>query len=56
MIREAKEKEAIEITPDNMTFTSVIHRKSDDERIDFFIISLLHSILTLKIIGGQTHL
>ena len=37
MIREAKEEAGIEITPNNINFASVMHRKSDDERIDFFL-------------------
>lgn len=36
MIREAKEEAGIEITQSNLKFTSVMHRKSDEERIDFF--------------------
>ena len=39
MIREAKEEAGIEITPNNINFASVMHRKSDDERIDFFFIA-----------------
>ena len=37
MIREAREEAGIEITPNNIEIVSVIHRKSDDERIDFFL-------------------
>lgn len=36
MIREAREEAGIEITPNNIQFASVMHRKLDDERIDFF--------------------
>ena len=36
MIREAREEAGIDIKPNNLQFAGVIHRKSDDERIDFF--------------------
>jgi ADP-ribose pyrophosphatase YjhB (NUDIX family) len=36
MIREAREEAGIEIKPNNIQFAGVMHRKSDDERIDFF--------------------
>lgn len=36
MIREAVEEAGIKITRNNLKFASVMHRKSDDERIDFF--------------------
>ena len=39
MIREAKEEAGIEITRNNIKFASVMHRKSEDERIDFFFIA-----------------
>lgn len=39
MIREAKEEAGIEITSNNINFASVMHRKSDDERIDFFFVA-----------------
>lgn len=39
MIREAREEAGIEITQNNIQFASVMHRKSDDERIDFFFIA-----------------
>jgi ADP-ribose pyrophosphatase len=39
MIREAREEAGIEITPNNIKFASVMHRRSDDERIDFFFIA-----------------
>ena len=39
MIREAKEEAGIKISPNNLKFSSVMHRKSDDERIDFFFIA-----------------
>ena len=39
MIREAKEEAGIEITQSNIKFAGVMHRKSDDERIDFFFVA-----------------
>lgn len=36
MIREAKEELGITITPNNLNPIQVMHRKSDDERIDYF--------------------
>lgn len=36
MIREAKEEAGINMVPENVKFASVMHRKSEDERIDFF--------------------
>ncbi|WP_202127649.1 NUDIX domain-containing protein [Clostridium sp. C8-1-8] len=36
MIREAREEAGIEIKPKNIQFAGVMHRKSNDERIDFF--------------------
>lgn len=36
MAREAKEEAGIDIDENNLKFASVMHRKSDDERIDFF--------------------
>jgi 8-oxo-dGTP diphosphatase len=37
MIREAREEAGIEIAPDDMQVVGVMHRKSQDERIDFFL-------------------
>lgn len=37
MIREAKEEAGIVIVPDNINIVGVMHRKSKDERIDFFL-------------------
>ncbi len=36
-IREAKEEVGIEINRDDLTVVEVMHRKSDDERVDFFL-------------------
>ena len=35
-VREALEEIGVHIDIEDMTFASVMHRKSDDERIDFF--------------------
>jgi 8-oxo-dGTP pyrophosphatase MutT (NUDIX family) len=37
MIREAREEAGIEIDPADLDVVHVMHRKSDDERIDFFL-------------------
>ena len=37
MIREAREEAGIEISPLGLEVVGVMHRKSDDERIDFFL-------------------
>lgn len=39
MMREAKEEAGIEIAINNIKFSSVMHRKSDDERSEFFFIA-----------------
>jgi 8-oxo-dGTP diphosphatase len=39
MIREALEEAGIEIAPEDMQVVGVMHRKSNDERIDFFLIA-----------------
>lgn len=36
-IREAKEEVGIEIAPQDLEIVGVMHRRSDDERIDFFL-------------------
>jgi len=36
MIREAKEEVAIDLIPDDLDLIGIMHRKSGDERIDFF--------------------
>ena len=36
-IREAREEIGVEIFPKDVEVTQVLHRKSDDERIDFFV-------------------
>jgi 8-oxo-dGTP diphosphatase len=36
-IREAEEELGIHIAPEDLTVAGVMHRKSDDERIDFFL-------------------
>jgi len=37
-IREAKEEVGVSLLPANLQFVHVMNRKSDDERIDFFMI------------------
>jgi 8-oxo-dGTP pyrophosphatase MutT (NUDIX family) len=37
MVREAKEEAGIDIKPEDLEVVHVMHRKSNDERIDFFI-------------------
>ena len=37
MIREAREEAGIDIKPNNIQIVGVIHRKSEGERIDFFL-------------------
>ena len=37
MIREAREEVGIEISPQDLQVVGVMHRKSNDERIDFFL-------------------
>jgi 8-oxo-dGTP diphosphatase len=39
MIREAMEEAGIEIKPSNIQIVGVMHRKSEDERIDFFLVA-----------------
>jgi len=36
-IREAKEEVGVGIKPDDMTFSSVMHRIEGEERVDFFV-------------------
>ena len=36
-IREGKEEVGVDIEVDDMTFSSVMHRIEDDERVDFFV-------------------
>jgi len=36
-IREAREETGIEITPEDLRVVGVMHRRSNDERIDFFL-------------------
>ena len=36
MIREAKEEAGIDLNESNLKFVQVMHRKSEEERIDFF--------------------
>ena len=38
MIREAKEEGGIDIAPDNLQAIQVMHRKREDERIDYFFV------------------
>jgi 8-oxo-dGTP pyrophosphatase MutT (NUDIX family) len=35
-VREAREEIGVQIDPDDMLFAGVFHRRSDDERVDFF--------------------
>ncbi len=37
MVREAREEVGIEIAPRDLEVVGVMHRRSDDERIDFFL-------------------
>lgn len=46
-IREAREEVGVEITPDVLEVAGVMHRKSDDERVDFF--------LTARQWSGEAH-
>ena len=39
MIREAREEVDIEISPPDLRVVGVMHRKSNDERIDFFLVT-----------------
>ena len=36
-MREAREEAGIEISPQDLRVVGVMHRKSDDERVDFFV-------------------
>ena len=36
-IREAQEEVGIQIAPEDLRVVGVMHRKSDDERVDFFV-------------------
>jgi len=36
-MREAKEEVGVDIVAGDMTFSSVMHRTEDDERVDFFV-------------------
>ncbi len=36
-VREALEETGVRIDLDNVEFATVVHRKSDDERVDFFV-------------------
>ena len=38
-IREAREEAGIEISPQDLQVVGVMHRKSNDERIDFFLVT-----------------
>jgi len=39
MIREAREEVGVEIAPDDLQIVGVMHRVSNDERIDFFLVA-----------------
>lgn len=36
-VREAEEEVGVRIEPDNLSFSTVMHRIEDDERVDFFL-------------------
>jgi len=36
-IREIEEEVGVEVIPENISVIGVMHRKSDDERVDFFL-------------------
>ena len=38
-IREAREEAGVELNPQHVVFAQVMHRKSDDERVNFFLSS-----------------
>ena len=38
-VREAREEAGIEIAPEDLTVVGVMHRKSNDERIEFFLVA-----------------
>jgi 8-oxo-dGTP diphosphatase len=38
-IREAREEVGVEIRPQDLSVVGVMHRKSDDERVDFFLVT-----------------
>jgi len=37
-IREAREEAGVELTPEHLDFAHIMHRKSDDERLNFFFV------------------
>jgi len=39
MVREAKEEVGIKVSEDDLEFLQVMHRKSEEERIDFFFLT-----------------
>ena len=39
MIREAREEAGVTLAPEDMRVVGVMHRKSNDERIDFFLVA-----------------
>ena len=39
-IREAQEEVGIQIAPEDLRVVGVMHRKSDDERVDFFVAAI----------------
>jgi len=43
MVREAKEEVGIDINEDDLEFLQVMHRKSEEERIDFFFLTKKYS-------------
>jgi ADP-ribose pyrophosphatase YjhB (NUDIX family) len=51
-IREAKEECGIEISPDDLQVVQVMHRKSGDERIDFFLTA---TKWTGEIVNAEPH-
>jgi 8-oxo-dGTP diphosphatase len=46
-IREAKEECGIDIRPEDLYVAGIMHRRSADERIDFFVVTRPGKILTV---------
>jgi len=40
-VREAREEAGIDIAPEDLDVVGVMHRRSDDERVDFFCVATL---------------
>jgi 8-oxo-dGTP diphosphatase len=52
MIREAREEVAITIAPEDMDVVGVMHRRSEDERIDWFLAA---SAWSGEVINAESH-